>query len=1241
MLAVRWNARVRASRVSLAEIASRYPVGSPSRAMAVRREITRRLHPRWTDLSISEIAERVQKIATRAFIRPHDTASSGNSSEIAPFLGDYTAITSGAADGFLLLRQSDCSFTYDTGTFSRSLSSPGYTITGSTAHYEATLHQLAGMTTTGGAFPSGCTPINGSATRALFLGKTSENLYAFASDGYDPSTQNNALYYGTIDSSYNYHSLSVDDSNPNIHAIATGDLNKDGNGDIIELTFGACHISVLMGKSDGTFESPVQYSCAGSDSQGAVVADFNGDGNPDVAVISRDGNVTIFLGAADGTLHEGQALLLSNPSDFSDGANLIAADLRGNGRKDIVLSDGTVLLSNGDGTFSVGTKIVFPTSGATSEFGPNLAAGDLNKDGKTDLVYDDGYSIDILLGNGDGTFTAGKRYATIDNVGYITITDIDGDGNLDIYTGMAGGPFFSGDQFDMTQAYVLLGNGDGTFQGAPVAPASYTGSNLADINGDGKMDLVSEASSADYTSVNFTTYLGQKDGSFATTGIVLNVASITVSNVTHGATTYTSPGVNSFALADVNGDGRADLLFLTNSLTSYYQRDILCVALANSDGSFAQPNCLELPSLLSNPSTLPTGGPDFDFDLVANNLHIVDLNGDGKPDLLYSYQDSDYGTSSVSAGFIMQPGNGDGTFGAPKILQLYTGSSAPTTVPQFSLLTDLSGDGLPDLVTTLQAGTYPNYTTTAYINLNNGDGSFNSATSLTLSSVESPLAAADMNHDGKNDLVVVEDDASAGYEKLVTYPSNGDGTFATPVATTLSNADVISLVIADFNGDGKLDVAILSYENYYNGIYFGNGDGTVQTLTDTFGDPIPGERITLNVGGPGIAYDFDGDGKLDMLAGDVYLHAITAPSVATVGTTASTTALSVSPTSATTGESVTLTATVTGPSGNSTVPTGTVSFYDGAAPLGTGTLDPSGKATFSTSSLGASTHSLTVVYAGDTTFSASTSSAVSLSVTTVAVGTTTTLSPSATSAARGTSLTFTATVSPASGNVVPSGTVTFLDGSTSIGSGTLDGTGKAIFATSTLSIGSHSIMASYGGDSTFSSSNSSAQTITITGPDFSLSLSPSNGSETKSSAATSTVTVTASNGFNLAVTFSCSGLPAGLSCSFNPSAITPSGSTPAATTLTISGTLSASRRPPNSGDLAEVVVGCFGVLFFARRRRLRALPTLVLAILVSSALVDMQGCSGSSSSAKTSTNTITITGSSQNLSHTVTYTLLS
>ena len=143
---------------------------------------------------------------------------------------------------------------------------------------------------------------------------------------------------------------------------------------------------------------------------------------------------------------------------------------------------------------------------------------------------------------------------------------------------------------------------------------------------------------------------------------------------------------------------------------------------------------------------------------------------------------------------------------------------------------------------------------------------------------------------------------------------------------------------------------------------------------------------------------------------------------------------------------------------------------DGSTALGSATLS-SGKASFKTTSLAGGSQAITAVYGGDGNFI--TSKSVALTQTVQQDATTTNLKSSANPSVFGQSVTFTATVKAASpGSGTPSGTVTFYDGSTTLGSATLGGTGTASFTTSSLSVGSHSIKVSYGGDADFKASTS-------------------------------------------------------------------------------------------------------------------------------------------------------------------------
>jgi large repetitive protein len=203
----------------------------------------------------------------------------------------------------------------------------------------------------------------------------------------------------------------------------------------------------------------------------------------------------------------------------------------------------------------------------------------------------------------------------------------------------------------------------------------------------------------------------------------------------------------------------------------------------------------------------------------------------------------------------------------------------------------------------------------------------------------------------------------------------------------------------------------------------------------------------------------------------------TGTSSVTVSLAQTSTALIASALNPASGTSVTFTATVTENPG-SAVPTGTVTFMDGAKSLGTGTLNGSGVATFTTSTLAIGPNSITAVYGGDSNNAGSTSAAVTVTVS--LAQTSTALMASALNPASGTSVTFTATVTENPGSGVPTGPASFMDGSTTLGMGTLNGSGVATYSTTTLALGANSITAVYGGDANNAGSTSAAVTVTVT-----------------------------------------------------------------------------------------------------------------------------------------------------------------
>jgi hypothetical protein len=689
------------------------------------------------------------------------------------------------------------------------------------------------------------------------------------------------------------------------YSIVAGNFTGDGATDLAVANFVDNTISVLLNEGDGTFEPAVNYSVDGLGPQSLIAADFSGDGKLDLAVVDTSSDsVSLLAGNGDGTFQAAQQTLLAYPPSA-----IATADLNGDGEPDLAVASGgqsvSILLNLGNGTFQTQQALT-----GTQPVGE--ATGDFTGDGYTDVATVNKLSddISILLGNGDGTFTLGGEITLEMSPGVdlspaaIVADDFNGDGRLDLaVTGSLvatnGQSFANGGG----EVAILLGNGDGTFQapayyGVGVDPVALV---AGDFNGRGTFDLAVANSGSNNVSI----LVGHGDGTFSVSKRPYSVGSspdsivtadfngdgdldLAVTNLLGGSVSillgngdgtfqpafpvfFGADRPESLAVGDFNGDGRVDLAVANSGSHS------LSILLGNGDGTF-QP------------------APSIGLDFAPVALVAAKLDEEGSTDLAAA------GTNS-SDGFNLAIllGNGDGTF------QL--GAQYAVGVnPKALVATDLIGDGQLDLVDADAS------TNDVNLLLGDGNGTFVDASQVAGTRYDTPIVA-DVNGDGTDDVLVIDAAGNILYRQGVPQQP---GTFAPPVpfdfgapvqdmawvpdtaigpllATIVAGENAIILysfrqgsfievgslavgehpaqiIAADLSDDGWDDLVVRDAVSGNISVYFNLGDDP-QSGPLFIGPRLPvnylftlAGTLSTNIGASDVeAVDTTGDGRLDLV----------------------------------------------------------------------------------------------------------------------------------------------------------------------------------------------------------------------------------------------------------------------------------------------------------------------------------------------------------------------------------------
>ena len=628
------------------------------------------------------------------------------------------------------------------------------------------------------------------------------------------------------------------------YGVAIGDFNRDSRPDLA-VTNGDGFVSILLQNANGTFASPAPYGTgSGSLPQSIITTDLNGDGRLDLVTsdLTNDA-VDILLGTGTGTF--GTASVVSIGGYPNSPRSVAVGDFNRDGKLDLAVATSEtahIVILIGDGTGGFGAPQPFDTD-SVPYF---VAAGDFNEDGITDLAAVNFSNVSILIGAGDGTFPS---FTTYYPAGFgptsLAVGDFDGDGKTDLAVATR------------NSATIMPGDGNGGFGSGTSYAAGATGFTpqiaIGDFNGDGKPDVAITNSESNSTSI-----------------LIGNGAGGLSAPKTYAVATQGGLKIQSIAAGDLNGDGRADAVignYATGNV-SILQNSGVCSgacgtlsgavnygsggALSAAAGDFDRDGRPDLAAvltasnnvaiLLQNPNGTFGSATNFGVGSTPFGVAVGDVNRDGKLDLAV------VNTNSDNVSILL--GDGTGSFNTSGTFAV--GDNSVANRPRYAAIGDFNRDGKPDLAVSNALSGFLS------ILIGNGSGGFSAPTNIAVGNGPRALAIADLNGDGKLDIAVAcFGDASmpqvdTGHVSILL--GNGAGAFS-PASNYSAGTAPEGVAIADFDGDGVLDLAVPNFNSNNVSFLKGNGAGAffapANTATGT-------NSISIATA------DFNGDGKADL-----------------------------------------------------------------------------------------------------------------------------------------------------------------------------------------------------------------------------------------------------------------------------------------------------------------------------------------------------------------------------------------